>query len=90
MGSTMDDRDWLESVPRRQGSTLDDVETAKLVLTYETLPAELAEGDRITRLVQLDVLEIRQKSGSDEYEYRKIVHIGNARWPVIPAAQDRP
>jgi hypothetical protein len=80
----VNDDDWLRSIPSREGFRPDDLETAKLIRTHQTLPAELATSDPVERLVQLDVLEVRQTHGRDDYEYRMIVHELNARWPLQP------
>lgn len=79
----MNTDDWLASIPNRTGSTPGDIETAKSILAHETLPAELAESEGVQRLVELDVLEIRLRSGGDDYEYRPIAWpVSGARWPL--------
>lgn len=64
--------EWLGAVQEHPDSVTEDVETARLVLTFETLPPELVSSDRIKRLVDLGVMTV-QPNGNYLPIYVKVV-----------------
>ncbi|MEH3133252.1 MAG: hypothetical protein PGN27_25115 [Mycolicibacterium neoaurum] len=79
----MNEQDWVDRILTIAGASLEDLETAKLLVGKDTIAAEIAEGEAVQRLVQLEALQIRRAAGGEDYEIAKLGKgPGFKNWPV--------